>query len=149
MRHVSQKELFAALHEREFRLALGAVRCLLTGHHARPDVGRALARAVMGHECLMQEVLPGDARRAPTGIGTDADLLASCEHEHLETRRRLAKLSERSWEEPVAAPGGFALWPAVRRGEMLWMALRELVEQVEVSALAAGDALAPTHGAGV
>jgi hypothetical protein len=53
-------------------------------------------------------------------------ILLDLETSFLAARSSLASLPRGCWSEIVAAPPGLASWTQARRGELLWLALREM-----------------------
>jgi hypothetical protein len=130
---VSQQQLFALIHEREFRStrqALGA--CVAAG--LGEGQLRTMALTLVRHECLIRDVIEGPSDKSGARAPAPAwggELLAAYERAHRETSDSLARLTNDQWEEMIEGPANMLFWPAVRRGELMWMALRDLVEQVE------------------
>lgn len=53
-------------------------------------------------------------------------ILLDLETSYLSAHHALDSLPRYCWSEIVAAPAGLATWTQARRGELLWLALREL-----------------------
>jgi len=60
-------------------------------------------------------------------ISTRGELLLELETAWLGTHAALVQLPSTHWSEVIAAPAEFATFRQARRGELLWLALRELV----------------------
>ncbi len=129
---ISQQHLFAVIHEREFRATTRSLRqwCSI-GEDGR--VIRATMRSLIQQEQLLRDVIRG-WNASPAVISETSranELLADYEHAHAEARESLSRLTPEQWEVMIDCPHDVAFWPSVRRGELLWMALRDLVDQAE------------------
>jgi hypothetical protein len=129
---ISQQHLFAVIHDREFRATVRSLR----QSFAAGDVGnaaRAATRSLIRQEHLMRDAIAGTGAPAAAIAegGRVEDLVTAYEQAHHETRDSLSRLTAEQWESMIEQPLGFALWPALRRGELLWMALRDTVDQAE------------------
>ncbi len=130
---VTERGLFAQLLEREYRNTARMLRAFPRGRLDEkpadcPRSGRAMAWAFVERERLMLYVLRGRT----TGIGVDApasmdEILAAHAEAHRDTRTALSQVTAAQWDETLSGPAGLRHWERARRGELLWMALRELV----------------------
>jgi hypothetical protein len=144
-RKISQAQWFAALHEREAGWGNEMLARLLAGADHDRELGQALARMLIEHQLLVQDVIRDTrSRRPPLGCETAHERLAACRRAHRETQLLLLGLSDAAWELPIESADG-APWPVLRHGEMLWLALRDLVDHLEACARAAGESLAEPH----
>ncbi len=130
---VTERGLFAQLLERECRNTTRMLKAFPRGRLDErpadcPRSGREMAWAFVERERLMLYVLRGRT----TGIGVDAPasmdaILAAHAETHRDARDALAQVTAAQWDETLSGPAGLGHWERARRGELLWMALRELV----------------------
>jgi hypothetical protein len=64
--------------------------------------------------------------RSATGPRPRGAILHDLETSYFSAHSSLASLSRACWSDPVRAPRGLDRWSQARRGELLWLALREL-----------------------
>jgi hypothetical protein len=74
-------------------------------------------------------------RGRTAGIGAPAPdslhgILTEYEDAHGATRVAFAQLTKEQWREQIRGPAGLAGWERGRRGELLWMAWKELAHHV-------------------
>ena len=125
-----ERQLLTEALEREFGNALRMLKAYpaerLDDRPADcPRSGREMAWALVERERRMHYVLCGPAAgldaHAPESL---AAILAAYESAHHETR---AALTPAQWREPLHGPVGMGPWERARRGELLWMAWKDLV----------------------
>jgi hypothetical protein len=86
-----------------------------------------LAEASVEHLRRICEIASGEPPAdSPNGPRPRHAILLDLETSFLAARSALASLPRGCWSEIVAAPPGLASWTQARRGELLWLALREM-----------------------
>lgn len=89
---------------------------------------RELAMGFLRHVRRIDEIAYGSGPRlSRTGVPSRGDILLELETAFLGAHTALATLPAASWADVVPAPIGFSTLRQGRRGELLWMALRELI----------------------
>jgi hypothetical protein len=92
------------------------------GHTARE-----LAEVTVEHLRRIHEIASDEpAAPAPNGPRPRGAILLDLESSFLAASSSLASLPRACWSEIIAAPPGLASWTQARRGELLWLALREM-----------------------
>jgi hypothetical protein len=92
------------------------------GHTARE-----LAEASVVHLQCIDAIASGEPTpRARKSTRPRGAILLDLETSYLSAHSSLASLSRGCWGEIVAAPAGLATWSQARRGELLWLALRQM-----------------------
>jgi hypothetical protein len=92
------------------------------GHTARE-----LAEASVVHlRCIDALASDEPIARASKGTRPRGTILLDLETSYLSAHSSLASMSRGCWSEIVAAPAGLATWSQARRGELLWLALRQM-----------------------
>lgn len=129
----SERQLLTGVLEREFRNAVRMMRAFPAAHvddipNDCSRSGRDLAWAFVERERLMHYVVRGQmgamGQPAPPTLH---DILTAYEDAHHETRTALLRLSPELWSETIRGPAGIGVWERGRRGELLWMAWKDLV----------------------
>ena len=134
-RAVSQQELFAFIHEREFRTAALMLKTFPDEFFEAPltPLGRSAREASLAlirNEYLLQDVIgTASGWPNPTPVSRE-DILDTYEAAHRATRSALPRLSEELWNEPLCV-AELGLMEPVLRSDLLWIALEDLIDQVE------------------
>lgn len=132
----TERSLLADVLEREYRNALRMLNAFPAHRLADrpPDCQRSareLAWAFVERERLMLYVLRGRTagigERAPDSLHA---IVTEYESVHRESRAALARVTREQWQESIRGPVGLTGWERGRRGELLWMAWKELVHHV-------------------
>lgn len=88
---------------------------------------RELAELSVEHLRRIEAIASDEpAASAPEHARLRGAILLDLETSFLNVRSSLASLPRACWSEIVAAPPGLASWTQARRGELLWLALREM-----------------------
>ena len=99
-------------------------------HHRHPDCGMTaidLAGAFVRHVRRIEELASGRPAGSPFAAErTRGGLLMEFELALESTCSVLTRQSAERWADVIDAPADLAPWRQGRRGELLWMALREL-----------------------
>ena len=96
-------------------------------HDACGHTARELAELSVEHLRRIESI----ASDEPEAFGSSGPrprgaILLDLETSFLRARSSLASLPRGCWSEVIAAPPGLASWTQARRGELLWLALREM-----------------------
>lgn len=138
---VSERRVLAEALEREFSKAIRMMRafpygCFNEEPTVCPRTGRDLAWGFVRREHLLHYVISGRMTEiAATAPSSLHEILVAYEEARRETRERLGLLTRDRWNEVLRGPAGLGRWERARRGELLWMALRDLVHHGEHFAL--------------
>jgi len=135
-RVVSQRELFTFIHEREYRSAELMLRSFPRASFDPRIANLASARdrtlAFIRQEELLAEVSGSRPKtEAPSWPASPEDLLECFRAAHLAAQISVDTLAEQDWQQLLYGPAELGLLDPVCRGELLWVALEDLVEQVE------------------
>ena len=96
-------------------------------HDACGHTARELAELSVEHLRRIAAIASGEPEApGPDGLRPRGAILLDLETSFLGTRSSLASLPRGCWSEVIAAPPGLASWTQARRGELLWLALREM-----------------------
>lgn len=96
-------------------------------HDACGHTARELAELSVEHLRRIAAIASGEPEApGPDGPRLRGAILLDLETSFLGTRSSLASLPRGCWSEVIAAPPGLASWTQARRGELLWLALREM-----------------------
>ena len=92
------------------------------------DSARELALGFVHHVRRIDEIAydRGGALPQP-GVRSRGEILLELETAYLGAHTALLTLPATRWGDVVAAPPGLSHWRQARRGELLWLALRELI----------------------
>ncbi len=89
---------------------------------------RELAEGFISHLRRLDAIASGgDWTLVPRGSRTRGSILMEMESCYLGAHAAIEMLSTRRWNEVIASPRGLSPWNHARRGELLWMALRNLI----------------------
>lgn len=89
---------------------------------------RELAEGFISHLRRLDAIASGsDWNLARRGSRTRGSILLEMETCYLGAHASLELLSTERWNEVIASPHGLSPWNQARRGELLWMALRNLI----------------------
>ena len=129
---ISERELFAEVLEREFRSCSRMLRAFPTDRldERASDCAcsaRELAARFVERERAMHQVLFGAAGAGPPPGASLYEIQCRLEATHERTLAGLVALTEAGWRETVPAPAGLGIWDRARRGELLWLALKDLI----------------------
>jgi hypothetical protein len=92
------------------------------------ESARELAMGVVRHVRRIDEIAYGFATHPMrTAVPSRGEILLALESAFLGAHSALATLPASRWEDVVQAPIGFSTLRQARRGELLWLALRELI----------------------
>jgi len=132
----SEQELFTFIHEREHRSTALMLRSFpRESFDVRFEGGRSTrewALAFILQEQLLRAVCGGDPPATPAmWPASPEDIVSAYEDAHRQSCASLACLTEQEWNEALHSPDELGLCEPVRRGELLWIALEDLVDQVE------------------
>jgi hypothetical protein len=130
----SEQGLFAEVLEREFSNSMQMLREFPPDRlDDRPrdceKSARDLAIGFLERERTIHHVLrgrPTDRVAPPSSL---MEIVGNYEQAHRETRETLASLTTEDWGESIRGPVGLGMWDRARRGELLWLALKELIAQ--------------------
>jgi hypothetical protein len=134
---MSERRLLLEVLEREFRSAVRMMRVFppdrLDQHPTDcPLTARQLAWRFVEWERLVHYVLLG--RTSGTALpapGSMFEIVRAYEATHRETRAALLRMSQARWLETIRGPVSADRWERGQRGELLWMAWKELTLQGE------------------
>ena len=131
----SEQGLFTEVLEREFTSAMQMLREFPADRlDDRPrdceKSARELAIGFLERERAIHHVLRGrPADRGAAAPSSLHEIVGTFEAAHRETRETLANLTAEDWGESIRGPVGLGMWDRARRGELLWLALKELIAQ--------------------
>jgi hypothetical protein len=132
---VSERALFSEIFEREFESWRRRLSSFPVDHADDrltdcPCTARELAARLLERQRTLLDIVGGSGARIAPGRGASpSEMLGLYESAHAETRRMLAALSDTQWQETIASPVGLVLWERARRGELLWLGLKDLIRQ--------------------
>jgi hypothetical protein len=142
----SERQTYAEVLEQEVKQVLRMVRAFPADRFERrdPECGvsaRDLARELASHVRRIEEIACG--RRQDAG-SADTDsrggILREIEAVFLGTYMTLDAMPAARWTEVIPSPAGLAPWQHARRGELMWLALRELARHIRHLAFHLGGA---------
>lgn len=154
----SERQAFAEVLEHEIKKVVRLVRAFpLTRfdrqhpecQHSAADLGRGFAN----HIRRIEELATGRAAEPARGdLRTRGAILLDLELAYLGAHTALRAMPPFRWGQVVDVPAGLAPWRQARRGELLWLAMRELVRHdrhfgLHLSSARDGDE-DPGHGDG-
>lgn len=129
----SERQAYVDVLEHEVKKIVRMVRAFpvqrFDERHA--DCGqsaRQLGEGLVDRVRRIEEIVMGRVTPRHTSLPRSrASLLLELETAFLGASEALLALPAARWAEVLAAPVGFTEWRQARRGELLWLALRELV----------------------
>src|SRR5262245_40020036 len=93
------------------------------------ETARDLALGFVEHVRRIDEIAYGHAATAARpGLHTRGEILLELETAYLGAHAALETLPATRWSELVDAPAGLSMLRHARRGELLWLALRQLIK---------------------
>jgi hypothetical protein len=129
----SEREAFAEVLEHEIKKVVRLVRAFPIARFDRrhPECNRSaceLAREFAGHVRRLEELATGRTAEPARGtLQTRGEILLDLELAYLGTHMALRAMPPFRWGQVIDVPAGLAPWRQARRGELLWLALREMV----------------------
>ena len=146
----SERQAFAEVLEHEIKKVVRMVRAFPTARFERhhPECGRSaceLAADFGRHMRRIEQLASGRLAEPPRGsMRARGEILLDLELAYLGAHMALRAMPPFRWAEVIDAPAGLAPWRQARRGELLWLALREMVRHerhfgVHLGAAQGGD----------
>ncbi|MEQ1832424.1 MAG: hypothetical protein ABL977_05155, partial [Candidatus Eisenbacteria bacterium] len=124
-------------------------------HH--PECGRSACELAAGfgaHVRRIEELATGRTAEPARGtLRARGEILLDLELAYLGAHMALRAMPPLRWAQVIDAPAGLAPWRQARRGELLWLALREMVRHdrhfgVHLSSAQSGDEGPGSHDGG-
>ena len=129
----SERQAFAEVLEHEIKKVVRLVRAfpMTRFDNRNPECNRSacdLAREFARHVRRIEELATGrPAEPARGSLHTRGDILLDLELAYLGAHMALRAMPPFRWGQVIDVPAGLAPWRQARRGELLWLALREMV----------------------
>ena len=111
------------------------------------ESARELAMGVVRHVRRIDEIAYGFATHPMrTAVPSRGEILLALESAFVGAHAALATLPAARWADVIPAPIGFSTLRQARRGELLWLALRDLIRHNHHFALHARGTVHGDHG---
>ena len=133
---VARQDLFVPMHERAFQRAIQLLADF-PGEYFSVPLGRVtsardLAIALIRRERLMRDASGGLEHAVAMPLpATREQILLAYEDAHHKCRESLARLSDADWNAELQAPQQPDVLDPVRRGDLLWVSLEVMLNEVE------------------